>query len=68
MHNPAGAMIKVSGTRESGTPMTNPAAIAAATQPWWIVDGIDQVAATATTIATTPARTPRRALFGSFIQ
>ena len=58
----------VSGTRDSGTPTTNPAAMAARIQPWCTICGCTQVASTATAIPSTPAYTPRRAVFGSFIQ
>ena len=58
----------VSGTRDSGTPTRNPAAIAASTQPWCTISGCTQVASTAMAMPSTPAYTPRRADFGSFIQ
>ena len=58
----------VSGTRESGTPTMNPATMASTIQPWCTISGWTQVAPTATSIAVTPAITPRRAVLGSFIQ
>ena len=58
----------VSGTCDSGTPTMNPATIATTIQPWWMICGWTHVATTATSIPVTPATTPRRAVFGSFIQ
>ena len=58
----------MSGTSDNGTPTMNPATIASATQPWWMISGWIHVATTATSMPVTPAATPRRAVFGSFIQ
>jgi len=46
----------------------NPATIASTIHPWWTISGWNQVASTATSIPLTPATTPWRAVFGSFIQ
>ncbi len=58
----------VRGTRDRGTPTTNPAPIASTIQPWCTMAGWNQVARTATSIPATPATTAWRAVFGSFIQ
>ena len=53
---------------ESGTPTTKPRATAPAIQPQLTIPGVSRVAATARAIAATPAKTPRRAVCGAFIQ
>ena len=58
----------VSGTFDSGNPTAKPATIATTIQVWWTISGWIHVATTATSIPPTPAITPRRAVFGSFIQ
>src|SRR5438445_355719 len=58
----------VIGTHERGTPTATPTAIAPAIQPQFTIAGENKVPTTASDIAATPAATPRRAVFGSFIQ
>ena len=58
----------VSGTCASGTPTTKPAMMATRMMPWPVTVGSAQVARMASDMPATPARTPLRAVFGSFIQ
>ncbi len=58
----------VSGTHDSGTPTRKPTATAPAIQPQCTMPGFRNVPRMASVIATTPASTPLRAVFGSFIQ
>ncbi len=58
----------VSATSESGTPAAKPSAVAPAIQPQWTMPGVSSVPVTASVIAATPAKTPLRAVRGSFIQ
>jgi hypothetical protein len=58
----------VIGTHDRGMPAATPTAIAPASQPQFTIPGENKVPPTASDMAATPEATPRRAVFGSFIQ